>query len=207
MINIDDQALIIKNFLPEELFKKITNFKYNKSKSSHKNWEETLYKDDRKLDHTFPGSLTTPGRSKSRQIVTMKEVKFSNIIASIENGKIKSDNPIFEEFIKILINCPSIPYQVNSRLVIVYYEYEKLSGINWHDDGPYTLNYSFYIHNEWNLDWGGETLIDTGRGLPLASYPHPNFLLAIKNGVKHKVCPVTGPKKRKVLQIRGVFYE
>ena len=31
--------------------------------------------------------------------------------------------------------------------------------------------------------------------------------LAIKNNIAHKVCPVTGPMKRKVLQIRGVFYE
>ena len=188
MINIDDKALIIENFLPEELFKKITNFKYNKTKSSHKTWNENLYKDDRKS-------------------VTMKEVKFSNTIASIERGKIKTDDPIFEEFIKILIKCPSIPYQVNSSIEVLYYEYERLSGINWHDDGKYTLNYSFYIHNEWNPDWGGETLIDTQRGLPLVSYPNPNFLLAIKSKVRHKVCPVTGPKKRKVLQIRGVFYE
>jgi Rps23 Pro-64 3,4-dihydroxylase Tpa1-like proline 4-hydroxylase len=188
LLNIDDKALIIKNFLPEELFKKIANFKYDKFKSSHKHWEENLYKDE-------------------KNILTMKEVKFSNVIASIEKGKIKSDNPIFEEFIKILINCPSLPYQINSRLDILYYEYERLSGINWHDDGKYTINYSFYIHNEWNPDWGGETLIDTGRGLPLVSYPNPNFLLAIKSKVRHKVCPVTGPKKRKVLQIRGIFYE
>ena len=68
-------------------------------------------------------------------------------------------------------------------------------------------DYTFYIHNEWNPDWGGETLIDTQRGLPLVSYPNPNILLTIKNGVRHKVCPITGPKKRKVLQIRGIFYE
>ena len=188
MINIDDQALIIENFLQLELFKKIANFKYDKPKTSYKHWTEGLYKDE-------------------KNILTMKEVKFSNVIASIEKGKIKSDDPIFEEFIKILINCPSLPYQINSRLDILYYEYERLSGINWHDDGKYTINYSFYIHNEWNPDWGGETLIDTGRGLPLVSYPNPNFLLAIKSKVRHKVCPVTGPKKRKVLQIRGVFYE
>jgi Rps23 Pro-64 3,4-dihydroxylase Tpa1-like proline 4-hydroxylase len=71
----------------------------------------------------------------------------------------------------------------------------------------YTLNYSFYIHDNWKDDWGGETLIDTGRGLPLASYPLSNTLLAIKNNILHKVCPVTGPVKRKVLQVRGIFYE
>ena len=69
----------------------------------------------------------------------------------------------------------------------------------------YTLNYSFYIHDKWDKNWGGETLIDTNRGLPLVVYPYPNTLLAIKNNIQHKVCPVTGPVKRQVLQVRGTF--
>jgi hypothetical protein len=56
-------------------------------------------------------------------------------------------------------------------------------------------------------DWGGETLIDTNRGLPLASIPKPNSLLAIKNGVKHRVCAVTGPVERPALQIRTVYHD
>jgi Rps23 Pro-64 3,4-dihydroxylase Tpa1-like proline 4-hydroxylase len=63
-----------------------------------------------------------------------------------------------------------------------------------------------YIHDEWNKNWGGETLIDTGRGLPLCASPVSNSLLVIKNNVHHKVCAVTGSKKRKVLQLRGIFY-
>jgi len=93
------------------------------------------------------------------------------------------------------------------HLEAAYYEYEKHAGINWHDDGDYTLNYSFYIHPEWDNNWGGETLINTGRGLPLAVTPEPNSLIVIKNKIKHKVCSVTGPKKRKVLQVRGTFYK
>ena len=53
----------------------------------------------------------------------------------------------------------------------------------------------------------GETLIDTGRGLPLCASPVSNSMVTIKNKVPHKVCAVTGPNKRKVLQFRGVFYE
>mgnify|MGYP001486074443 CR=1 FL=1 len=122
-------------------------------------------------------------------------------------GEVKSTDKTFEQFFKILFNCPFIPFQENSKIMLSYYEYEKFSGINWHDDGKYTLNYSFYIHDDWDNNWGGETLIDTKRGLPLVSYPYPNTLLAIKNGIQHKVCPVTGPIKRKVLQVRGIFYE
>lgn len=186
--NIDDCALIINDFLPNKLFEKIKNYNYEHDSSSYSYWSKGLYSD-------------------KNNFTTMKKVNVQQNIAVVKNGKIESEEDIFKEFLEILINCPFIPFQINSQIRISYYEYEKFSGINWHDDGQHTLNYSFYIHDNWDKDWGGETLIDTGRGLPLASYPIPNTLLAIKNNILHKVCPVTGPKKRKVLQVRGVFYE
>ena len=184
--NIDDWKFIIQDFLPNELFKKIKNYDYRHDSNSHDVWEKTLYLD-------------------KNNFTTMKSVNLQQKIAFIKNGKIESKEDIFKEFLEILINCPFIPYQINSEIVLSYYQYNKFSGINWHYDGSFTLNYSFYIHDKWNEDWGGETLIDTDRGLPLCCYPEPNSLLTIKNGIKHKVCPVTGPIKRKVLQIRGVF--
>ena len=188
--NIDDCALIINEFLPDELFKKIKNYKYKsiKEHASYTHWEKNLFKD-------------------SKENTTMKEVQVSDVISVIEKGKIETDENIFKDLSQILIDCPFIPYQTNSKISIHYYEYNKFSGINWHDDGIYTLNYSFYINDDWDENWGGETLINTGRGLPLVSYPYSNSLLAIKNGVAHKVCPVTGPKKRRVLQFRGMLYE
>jgi|TARA_R100001460_G_scaffold19937_1_gene41282 Rps23 Pro-64 3,4-dihydroxylase Tpa1-like proline 4-hydroxylase len=185
--NIDDCALIINDFLPNELFKKIKNYNYKHNYSSHDDWEKGLYLD-------------------KDNFKTMRNINVQEKIAVFENEKIKGDE-IFQQFFRILLNCPYIPFQTNSKITLSYYEYEKFSGINWHDDGKYTLNYSFYIHESWDNNWGGETLIDTERGLPLASYPYPNTLLAIKNNIQHKVCPVTGPIKRKVLQIRGIFYE
>jgi|TARA_R100001015_G_C4613652_1_gene169360 Rps23 Pro-64 3,4-dihydroxylase Tpa1-like proline 4-hydroxylase len=186
--NVDDCALIINDFLPLDLFQKIVNFKYDASFDSHLKWEKYLYQDN-------------------QDITTMKNIKFSNKLGFIEKEKIKTIDPIFEDFLQIIIKCSFIPYQKKSSLVCSYYEYDKFSGINWHNDGDYTLNYSFYIHDEWNENWGGETLINTGRGLPLSTSPNPNSLLAIKNGVKHKVNCVIGPKKRKVIQVRGMFYE
>ena len=188
--NIDDCALIISNFLPQELFLKIVNynFKINNKRTSHLDWGKNLYED-------------------FEQNKTMEEVKTSDSIGFFKKGKIDADDVIFENLIKIIVDCPFIPHRFDSKMSVRYYEYNKFSGINWHDDGTYTINYSFYIHNEWNKDWGGETLIDSGRGLPLACYPEPNSLLVVKNKVFHKVCPITGPKKRKVLQIRGIFYE
>jgi|TARA_E500000318_G_scaffold64339_1_gene59462 Rps23 Pro-64 3,4-dihydroxylase Tpa1-like proline 4-hydroxylase len=185
--NIDDCAIIINDFLSDKLFKKIKHYNYKHNYSSHSDWEKGLYLD-------------------KNNFKTMKNVNVQENIAVFENGKIEADKT-FEQFFKILFNCPFIPFQENSKIMLSYYEYEKFSGINWHDDGKYTLNYSFYIHDDWDNNWGGETLIDTKRGLPLVSYPYPNTLLAIKNGIQHKVCPVTGPIKRKVLQVRGIFYE
>ena len=186
--NIDDCALIINDFLPLNLFQKIINFKYDVSLNSHLEWEKYLYQDN-------------------QDITTMKNIKFSNKLGFIEKEKIKTIDPIFEDFLQTIIKCPFIPYQKKSSLVCSYYEYDKFSVINWHNDGDYTLNYSFYIHDEWNENWGGETLINTGRGLPLSTSPNPNSLLAIKNGIRHKVNCVIGPKKRKVIQVRGMFYE
>ena len=172
--NIDDCALLINEFLPEDLFEKIKNYDYkiDDKYNSYSHWSENLFKD-------------------SKQNTTMKEVKTSQIIAYIEKGKIETKENIFKELSQVLIDCPFIPYQKNSKISINYYEYNKFSGINWHDDGIYTLNYSFYIHDNWDDN----------------CYPHSNTLLAIKNKVPHKVCPVTGPIKRKTLQIRGIFYE
>jgi len=184
--NIDDCAIIINDFLPNDLFQKISSFSYNTELSSHKTWDKNLYTDNDNL-------------------TTMKSVKHTENIAAITKGNIETKVDILNDFCKILIDCPFIPYKKNSSMTVAHYEYNKFSGINWHDDGIYTLNYSFYIHEKWDKNWGGETLVDTNRGLPLVSYPHPNTLLAIKNNIQHKVCPVTGPVKRKVLQVRGTF--
>jgi Rps23 Pro-64 3,4-dihydroxylase Tpa1-like proline 4-hydroxylase len=186
--NIDNCALIIKDFLPEDFFKEISEYKYKPNLTSYDKWESNLYKD-------------------KHNNVTMKKVNTLLNFAVIEQDKIESKSNLFKKFFKILIDCPFIPYQVNSKIALSYYEYNKFSGINWHNDHGYTLNYSFYIHQQWDKDWGGETIIDTKRGLPLSCTPMPNSLLIIKNNISHKVNPVIGPNKRKVLQIRGVFYE
>lgn len=185
--NIDDLAIIIKDVLSDDLFKKVCKYEYSSENkvSSMDSWKEHMYQDLQKNK-------------------TMNPVGVVNHLATYENGKFTKSNKIFKEVLDIIINCDWIPFQKNSDLNLNYYEYNKHAGINWHTDG-YTLNYSLYIHEEWDHNWGGETLLDTGRGLPLAVSPLPNSLLVIKNNVFHKVCPVIGPEKRKVLQMRGKF--
>ena len=189
--NIDDCALVINDFLPPDLFKKISEYDYSllDTIDSYKDWEKKLFAD-------------------SKGNITLNSVKTTNgTIANATGNKIESKNDLFKNFFKILMDCPFIPYQVNSELKLSYYEYDKFAGINWHDDRGYTLNYSFYIHNEWDVDWGGETLIDTGRGLPLSTIPVPNSMLVVKSKIRHKVCAIVGPEKRRVLQVRGNYYK
>ena len=190
--NVDDLALIINEVLPQDLFKKVSSFNYENIKNkkrhtNHEDWQETLHKDNYSNK-------------------TMEQVRTVDSVATYNNEKYEYVDKIFKDVLDIIINCEWLPYQKNSSLSLSYYEYDKYAGINWHDDTSHTLNYSLYIHDEWNKNWGGETLIDTGRGLPLCASPVSNSLLVIKNNVPHKVCAVTGSKKRKVLQLRGIFY-
>ena len=178
--NIDDCALVINEFLPLELFNKISKYNYSEHSllKSTNDWNNALFKD-------------VDGYQ------TVKSVyQLNNLI---------NKDIIFKEFLNTIKTCSFIPFTEKIKFKMSYYEYPQYSGINWHDDGPYGLNYSFYIHENWDKNWGGETLIDTKRGLPLVTYPMPNTMLVVKNDVWHKVCAITGPQKRKVLQVRGFF--
>tara|TARA_A100001515_G_scaffold135538_1_gene126583 strand:- start:689 stop:1276 length:588 start_codon:yes stop_codon:yes gene_type:complete len=190
--NVDDKSLIINEVLPKDLFEKVSSYNYeniknNKRNINHKDWQDTLHKDD--YENT-----------------TMQQVRTVDNLANYKNEKYEYVDKIFKEVLDEIINCEWIPFKKKSWLVLSYYEYDKYAGINWHDDDTWPLNHSLYIHKEWNKNWGGETLIDTGRGLPLCVSPVTNSMVTIKNKVPHKVCAVTGPKKRKVLQFRGVIY-
>ena len=80
--NIDDRSLVINDFLPQELFNKISTYNYEANRSSHEEnvsdaWPEDLYKD-------------------KKRNVTMKKIMQVHNLAKIENGKITADDPIFE---------------------------------------------------------------------------------------------------------------
>ena len=191
LLNIDDKALIIKDFLPTDLFKKINKFDFSKCNKelSKQSWQKSLFTDQ-------------------YNNVTQENVeKYDDIyIKNLE--KEKFDDYLLKEIADIVFLSPHIPTDRKKiGLIINYYEYKKYAGINWHNDKSHTLNFSLYIHDLWDENWGGETLIDTGRGLPLVSYPYSNTMLIIKNDVPHRVCPVVVDKKRKVLQGRIRYYE
>jgi Rps23 Pro-64 3,4-dihydroxylase Tpa1-like proline 4-hydroxylase len=195
--NIDDKALILNDVLPNNLFNKVTSYNYlniknnktnSKTLTNHKDWQKELHKDNYNNK-------------------TMEEVRNISRLAVYENEKYEYVDIIFKNVLDIIMGCEWLPFSKKIFLSLSYYEYDKYAGINWHDDVSYSLNYSLYIHDEWNENWGGETLIDTGRGLPLCVSPVRNSMVAIKNKVYHKVCAVTGPKKRRVLQFRGMLYE
>ena len=191
LFNIDDKALIIRNFLPNDILQQVRKYKYkNLKKSSElKNpWNALLY---------------------SCEITNKRNIEDVKIVELIDTQKKFILNPLFIEVQKLILEHPNLPIfkEKKYEFSLTYYQYEKNSGINWHSDKNYALNFSLYIHDNWSSNWGGETLIDTGRGLPLVSIPFPNTLLCIKEEVNHKVCAVTTDVKRKVLQCRYNFYE
>ena len=201
LLNIDDKALIIKDFLPTDLFKKINKFdfsKYNKELSKQ-SWQKSLFTDQY-------------NNETQENIEAYDNIYLKNAVLADKTGryleKEKFDDYLLKEIADIVFLSPHIPTDRKKiGLIINYYEYKKYAGINWHNDKSHTLNFSLYIHDLWDENWGGETLIDTGRGLPLVSYPYSNTMLIIKNDVPHRVCPVVVDKTRKVLQGRIRYYE
>ena len=191
--NIDDKALVIEDFLEETFFKKLQNFNFNDCGAtvSKNKWTEELLKDD----------------YKNKIMQTVKSVDLFDIHNNITNTKLNTkDFNFFKSFLELILNCSFLPSSSKKiSVAVAYYEYPKFSGINWHSDEGYTLNHSFYFHDKWNKNWGGETFIDSGRGLPLVTLPLSNHLLTIKSGVLHKVSSIVGPFPRKVLQVRCTF--
>ena len=146
LLNIDDKALIIKDFLPTDLFKKINKFDFSKCNKelSKQSWQKSLFTDQ-------------------YNNVTQENVeKYDDIyIKNLE--KEKFDDYLLKEIADIVFLSPHIPTNRKKiGLIINYYEYKKYAGINWHNDKSHTLNFSLYIHDLWDENWGGETLIDTG---------------------------------------------
>ena len=186
VLNLDDKALIIRDFLPEDILTKVRNFNY------------TDFTDSTKLENPWMESLYSARNKRN-----IKDVKIKSLVNT--DTSINVDN-VFKEVENLIIEHSHIPTQKEKyAFTMDFYVYEKDSGINWHHDGIYNLNFSLYIHDDWDPNWGGETLIDTNRGLPFASIPYPNTLLCIKENVNHKVCAVTSDVQRKVLQCRYNF--
>mgnify|MGYP003132031340 FL=1 len=188
-LNIDNKALIIDNFLPEEFFIKLLKKEFLNI-TINKTWDKALFEKDNK---------PLLQRVKS-------ELELYNYFHLSTQKKETVKDPLFKKLFEYVLNCSHFPLRKdNIEFSMEYYEYNKNAGINWHTDGDYSLNFSLYIHKKWDKDWGGETLIDTERGLPLASIPYSNRIVCIKNNVWHKVCPINVDVPRRVIQMRARF--
>ena len=176
--NVDDLALIINDVLPKDLFQKVSSYDYENIKNrkrnvNHKDWQETLHKDDYKNK-------------------TMEQVRTVDSIATYHKEKYDFVDVIFKDVLDIIINCEWLPFQKNSSLSLSYYEYYKYAGINWHDDHGWKYGATFYINHKWQKQWGGEFMFtdDNGHGwIP----PVGNSLVIIKAPLEHKVNPILSP--------------
>ena len=84
--NIDDCAVIINDFLPNDLFKKISNFNFNFDSDSHTEWQKTLYLD-------------------KNDFRTMQKVNTQTDLAIICKDKVEAKDKVFEDFCRKLIYC------------------------------------------------------------------------------------------------------
>jgi hypothetical protein len=76
------------------------------------------------------------------------------------------------------------------------YVYPQETGLDWHDDGGgYSGAFSFYAHEEWRPQWGGELLIAANDKKSKMNgafvLPMPNRLVLVKGGVPHKIARVS----------------
>lgn len=71
------------------------------------------------------------------------------------HNKFWSENPTaFDKFFNAMHKL-NLPSNVFSLMVHVY---EPGAEISWHKDYSSKASYSFYLHNEWRSEWGGQLL-------------------------------------------------
>jgi len=118
------------------------------------------------------------------------------------HNKFWSDEPkAFHKFFEAMHNL-DLPSDVFSLMAHIY---EPGAEISWHRDYSSLASYSFYIHNEWRSEWGGQLLTTDAEdtegnngtvfdhrqdvikpGVGKYYEPLPNRLVIIKGGL-HKV--------------------
>lgn len=96
---------------------------------------------------------------------------------------------------------PSIDYVVQSILgrrffkpdlysaTVSAFAYPAGACFHWHDDGNAQWAFIYYV-SKWELDWGGELLIQERNGLGTYIAPLCNRLVVISRGIRHKIAPV-----------------
>jgi hypothetical protein len=75
------------------------------------------------------------------------------------------------------------------------YAYPPNTSLDWHTDGSvYKGAFTYYCHDYWKPQWGGELLIaekKSPRGLGVYVLPTPNRLVVLRGGTAHKVAKVS----------------
>ena len=103
--------------------------------------------------------------------------------------------------LNILLNTNPF-YKINHQIKkFIFHSMKDGSGINWHNDSPYSCGITYYINRRWNSKFGGEFLFKdqlSNGFIPLVG----NSLVIVKPPLDHKVTPVMEPLvPRKTIQI------
>tara|TARA_B100000287_G_scaffold127705_1_gene119751 strand:- start:11494 stop:12102 length:609 start_codon:yes stop_codon:yes gene_type:complete len=155
---------VIDNFLEKDKFKEIQKLELEVEYVSRKKaWPDNLWQKDgiEAKDMGVQFDAFFYGRHNVSPILHLQD----EILSEID---IKMNDKVF----------------VQSQFL-----YFDKSSILWHNDECYDYGISYYIHEEWEDDWGGELLLDDGQWIA----PKPNRLVILdhtKGPIWHKTTAV-----------------
>ena len=160
-IVIEPGYLIVEDFLNDNLYNELYNFAKNYSEGYRSSryagfWQEDLYKGNG---------------------VETKDVLVSNNFV-YGNDTIPT---CFKKFQNKIINTLIHPYDGSLRMTSSIYNWKK-SSIFWHSDSRYYVGCSYYLHKEWDKNWGGELLLEDST----FHHPKPNSIVFIYPPYYHK---------------------
>ena len=80
----------------------------------------------------------------------------------------------------------------NNDILIQFHIWDRLSGINWHDDGTYDYGITIYLNEYWDENWGGIFLWQdkTDDNQIKGLMPKKNTMVINDNYEEHCVTPV-----------------
>ncbi len=192
---------VLDNFLSEEQFKNIQRWGLQRKLDDHRDWPRYLIKNDGvdiNKPMTFEG-FNYMNKAGSEILEQLQEKIIEYLNDNVDKYKLVPSNGNLTDFVSDI------------------YRYRKGDGILLHRDSDGVETYgkrygiSFYLNDEWNPNWGGESLIYKTYGknkyhnnIPKDLYSISSIIpkrnrLVIIDGLWHRVYPNMNPNLDRVV--------
>ena len=100
---IDDSAVVIDDFLPNDLLKQLADYKYIPNRASHSNWNSTLF-----------GLTDSPTKKTKSYSACLNEVFINEGLAEVKIFKGKKEEYFKDDIFKRLFN-------INTLMQLLHY--------------------------------------------------------------------------------------